>query len=251
MLSERKLLFKKRKLLFKNKHSLFFKYKPFHDSWTYGKVTPNIKLLNELYTEYALSETLAHSPKSFVYTRKINFPQAVLRRYELKTIDFKRNQYKYFNAQKALSFNFSRNRFFPTIRTLTGETYLFLSLGLFMKFFTKSKSFMKSKAMYLLLASFLRKVLMFSSFKILYLIVKKTPVYLKEMMSTLNDSVVSIYKNPFSGDLVDEKTFHTPFKFSMFFFLNNKAYGKVKVKKKGRLKRKITKRLVLLNRITD
>jgi uncharacterized membrane protein SpoIIM required for sporulation len=105
--------------------------------------------------------------------------------------------------------------------------------------------------MYLLLASFLRKVLLFSSFKILYFIITKTPVYLKEMMSTLNDPVVSIYKNPFTGEFVDEKSFQTPFKFSMFLFLNNKPYGKIKVRKKGRLKRKITKRLVLLNRITD
>jgi len=110
---------------------------------------------------------------------------------------------------------------------------------------------MKSKSMYLILASFLRKTLLFSSFTTLYLIISKTPIYLKEMMSTLNDPVVSIYRNPFSDDLVDEKAFQTPFKFSMFLFLNTKAYGKIKVRKRGRLKRKITKRLVLLNRITD
>ena len=34
-------------------------------------------------------------------------------------------------------------------------------------------------------------------------------------------------------------------------FLNNKPFGPLKLKKKGRLKRKITKKIILLNRITD
>ena len=34
-------------------------------------------------------------------------------------------------------------------------------------------------------------------------------------------------------------------------FINNKPYGVVKNKQKGRLKRKITKRLISMNRMTD
>ena len=34
-------------------------------------------------------------------------------------------------------------------------------------------------------------------------------------------------------------------------FINNKPYNKIKKKKKGRLKRKITKRLVQINKILD
>jgi len=40
-------------------------------------------------------------------------------------------------------------------------------------------------------------------------------------------------------------------KFSYIYFFNNKPYGVLKRKKKGRLKRKITKKLTLLNSILD
>ena len=39
--------------------------------------------------------------------------------------------------------------------------------------------------------------------------------------------------------------------FTSFMFINNKPYGKVKNKQKGRLKRKITKRLISINRMVD
>ena len=230
-----------------SKKNLFLIYKPYYERYAYTRPVFSLPVLSS----YSSSEFLDDNDLTKTYSRKLHFSSSVLRTYPLLTINFLKNKAKFYETQKTLSFNFSRNRFFPALRTLKGETYLSLSLGLFMKFFSKSKSFMKSKSMYLILASFLRKALLFSSFTTLYFIISKTPVYLKEMMSTLNDPVVSIYRNPFSNDLVDEKTFQTPFRFSMFLFLNNKAYGKIKVRKRGRLKRKITKRLVSLNRITD
>ena len=169
----------------------------------------------------------------------------------LMTIPFKLNKNNYFNTQKTLALNFKRNRFFPTLRTLKGELYIFLSLGMFIKFFNKSKSFLKSKAMYLILASFFRKILMFGSFKNLVLTISKTPVFLKEIMTTLNDPVISIYKNPFSEAEINEKSYINKFKFSFIMFCNNKPFGPLKLKKKGRLKRKISKKVTLMNRITD
>jgi hypothetical protein len=246
MLRKSKLI-KKRTNQFSSKKKIFLVYKPYYEQCLY---ISNGITLTKLLNYYSI-ELVNNSISSSIFARKLHFHNSILRTYPLLTINFLKNKAKFYETQKTLSFNFSRNRFFPALRTLQGETYLSLSLGLFMKFFSKSKSFMKSKSMYLILASFLRKTLLFSSFTTLYFIISKTPVYLKEMMSTLNDPVVSIYRNPFSEDLVDEKSFQTPFRFSMFLFLNNKAYGKVKVRKRGRLKRKITKRLVLLNRITD
>jgi len=246
MLNKFKLI-KKRVNYSYSKKNLFLVYKPYHEERLYLKSSFSLEKLLKYYSQ-SQSTPISHTS---MYARKLHFTSSILRTYPLITIHFLKNKSKFYETQKTLSFNFTRNRFFPALRTLAGETYLSLSLGLFMKFFSKSKSFMKSKSMYLILASFLRKTLLFSSFTTLYFMVSKTPIYLKEMMSTLNDPVVSIYRNPFSDDLIDEKSFQTPFKFSMFLFLNNKAYGKVKVRKRGRLKRKITKRLVLLNRITD
>jgi hypothetical protein len=105
--------------------------------------------------------------------------------------------------------------------------------------------------MYLILISFLRKILIFSKFRSLILTISKTPVFLKEILSTLNEPVINIYKNPFSDDYVNEKSIINKFKFSFILFLNNVAFTKKKLKKKGRLKRKITKRIILSNRIVD
>jgi hypothetical protein len=119
------------------------------------------------------------------------------------------------------------------------------------KFFQKNKAFLKTKTMYLLLVSFLRKVLLFSSFKYLILTIIKTPLYLKEMLTTLNNPVTKVYQNPFNDVEINEKTILNPFKFSFIMFLNNKPFTPLKLKKKGRLKRKISKRITLLNKIID
>jgi len=192
-----------------------------------------------------------HSPRSFNIkpTQVLN---NTLRRYPLFLRHFKRNLFKFHGTSKILNLNFPRNRFFPNFKTLQGETYTFLSLGMFSKFFVKNKSFFKTKQMYLILASFIRKILLFASIKFLYLLVTNIPTYLKEIMSTINNSVINHYKNPFNEEnLINEKSVINPFKFSFFMFINNKPYGKVKVKKKGRLKRKITKRLTQMNKVLD
>jgi hypothetical protein len=147
--------------------------------------------------------------------------------------------------------NFRRNRFFPSLKVFNGETYLSLSLGLFSSFFHKGKFFIKNKAVYLVVASFLKKILMYASLTNLILFVQKIPLYLQEILSTLNNPVVSLYKHPFGDEIIDENNFRNEFYFDYFFFLNNKSYGFMKTRKRGRVKRKILKRIVAVNRLTD
>jgi hypothetical protein len=180
-----------------------------------------------------------------------NFYAHSLTKYVFKDRGYNAHRKSFYNPTKTLALNFTRNRFFPTLRTVLGETYFFLSLGLLSKFLLKGKSFTKSKTVFLLLASFLRKVLLFSSFKNLYLFINKTPLYFKEIMSTINNSVINIYKNPFSDTLVSEKESPNPFVFPVIVFTNNKPYGFMKVKQKGRLKRKISRRLTMINKVLD
>ena len=80
---------------------------------------------------------------------------------------------------------------------------------------------------------------------------KKTPLYFKEIMSAVNDPVVNVYKNPFTNGTVNEKEIANNFSFPIIVFANNKPYGKVKVKQKGRLKRKISRRVTILNKVLD
>ena len=71
-----------------------------------------------------------------------------------------------------------------------------MSLGMFAKFFKKQKSFLRNKAVFLLIASFIRKLILFSEMKEAILLVKRVPLYFKEILSTLYDPVVSLYDNP-------------------------------------------------------
>jgi hypothetical protein len=69
-------------------------------------------------------------------------------------------QYRKFGKTATLALNYTRDKFFPVIRDhRSGSTMFFLSLGLFFKFFTKSRAVIKTKTMYLVVAAMLRKVL--------------------------------------------------------------------------------------------
>ena len=85
----------------------------------------------------------------------------------------------------------------------------------------------------------------------MYLVVKKTPLYFKEIMNALTSPVASAYKHPFLGYEIDEKLITNPFTFPFVVFQNNKPYGPVKLRKKGRLKRKISRRIISMNRVLD
>jgi hypothetical protein len=166
-------------------------------------------------------------------------------------VDFRYNSRHFTPRPKVLALNYPRSRFFPVIRTLEGSTYLALSLGMFAVMFNKGKSFLRNKSVFMAAVGFLRKILLFSSISEFILIVQKTPQYLQETLAALNEPVVNIYKDPFGLDLIVEKQLPPRFSFSMFLFQNNKPYGTVKVKQKGRLKRKIAKRIVSMNRVLD
>ena len=103
---------------------------------------------------------------------------------------------------------------------------------MFSKFFFKPKPFKKSKLVYLLLTSFLRKIIIYVSLKNISLSIKKMPKYLNNIISHLNQPSINFYNHPFSGEFIDEKEKQFRFKWSNAFFLNNRPYGLVKKKKK-------------------
>ena len=156
----------------------------------------------------------------------------------------------FFNNKKILMLNYKRSRFFPNIQDMN-KTYLSLSLGMFSKFFNKGKSFIKNKSNFLVIAGFLRKVLTYTSIKNLILIVKRNPLFLQEILSNINQPVISNYKHPFNDNLVDEILFNKPFYFFIFIFINSKKYTFMKIRKKGRVKRKILKKVVKVNKLID
>lgn len=164
---------------------------------------------------------------------------------------FKKTNKHFAVFKKVLMLNYRRGRFFPSIQNTSNHVYTTFSLGMFSKFFKKGKSFIKNKANYLVSAGFLRKILTYASIKDLILLVKRTPLYLTETLTTINSPVIVNYKHPFNSTHVDEMKFSNYFFYHYFIFFNTKAYGFMKGRKKGRVKRKITKRIVKINRLTD
>ena len=91
----------------------------------------------------------------------------------------------------------------------------------------------------------------YSNIKYLHLYVQGIPLYLNDILKKLLNPSISLYLNPFSKKEIDEANYNNNFKFIYSFFLHNKPFGLMKKKKEGRLKRKIQKRLILLNKIID
>lgn len=150
-----------------------------------------------------------------------------------------------------LMLNFKRLRFFPLIRTTKNVIFTSLSLGLLAKFFQKGKFFLKSKIAYLVTAVFLRKILLFSNFSNLILLINKKPRYFNEILNSLSTSSIATYVHPFQNTTVNEVSDTSRFIFPYIVFTHNKPYGRVKTKQRGRLKRKISKKIVQINKILD
>ena len=150
--------------------------------------------------------------------------------------------------------NFKRLRFFPLARPrYTGETVFTTSLGCISKFLHKGKSYTKKKAVFLLTAILLRRILLYSGLSDMHLIVNRTPQYFQEILTQIHSPSKSLYKHPFMlKKVVDESSDQIQtFDFKYVSFVNTKPYGYVKWKKKGRLKRKISKRVYSINRVID
>lgn len=150
---------------------------------------------------------------------------------------------------------FLRRRFFPQITdNFSGHTIINGSLGFISKFFSKKKNFLRSKASYLLLSGFFRRVIVNIKFFRLRLKIRGLPVFIGSILNCLLSKTNSLYKSPFDRNfIVNEKEFNNSnfFNFISIHFMQNKFYGTKKFKKCGRLKRKIRKKVVLNNNILD
>ena len=150
--------------------------------------------------------------------------------------------------------NFRKNRIFLNLQDVYGRNYCFASLGFFIKFFEKRKALKKNKVMKFLLAKFIRKLFTILEVPSANLLVKGIPLNLPEMLSLLNQPLKHKFMNPASEKVVDETKstaiFH-PIRFNYFIFAKNKAFGYVRLKQKGRIKRKLVRKIIKINNVTD
>jgi len=151
-----------------------------------------------------------------------------------------------------LFFNFKKNRFFINLLNCFNKNYLSLSNGLFIKYFDFKKSLKKKKLLKLLLLKYLRKMFLILNITNLNLFIKSSGFFLNEFLSLLIQPSEKTFLNPLSNKLVtDESRLVSRFHFSYIYFLNTKSFSYLKLRKKGRIKRKIQRRLLKLNPIID
>jgi hypothetical protein len=151
-----------------------------------------------------------------------------------------------------LYFTFSPNRFYINLCNWKGLNYLSLSIGLLLKFFKHQKALKKNKALKFLLVKFLRKLLLVSKINDLTIFIKRPPVLLTEVFKFLLSPLPSPFHDPISNlEVFEEGSQVYFFRVWYLFFLKTVSYTSMKQKQKGRLKRKITKKVISKNRITD
>jgi hypothetical protein len=123
---------------------------------------------------------------------------------------------------------------------------------MFIKFFEKRKSAKKNKNIKLLMAKFLRKLIYIVKIKYLFFFVRNNPLHLTDFLFFLNTPIIHKYVNPENGQIIEEKNVNSSlFKITNFIFFKNIDFTKNKIRKKGRIKRKITRKVVLTNNLTD
>lgn len=126
-------------------------------------------------------------------------------------------------------------------------------LDFFLKFFKNKKSFKKNKLIKLLLVKYVRKLLIVSGIKNIYLYVQKKPLFFQELCKTLTTPLVNSFLNPLTSLPLNENLNlkQQPFHIRYLFFRQPKPYNMMRASRQGRLKRKIMRRIIRTNRISD
>jgi hypothetical protein len=134
----------------------------------------------------------------------------------------------------------------------THKTYFFLSPGILLKYFNYKRSLKKNKAMKLLVMRFLRKLLLVLKLKNLTLYAKGLPLFFQPLLQMLYRSIAHPFMNPLTKTLITEiKKKPRDLNITEVIFTYSKPHGPIKLKKRGRIKRKVRRRIMKANRVID
>ena len=99
---------------------------------------------------------------------------------------------------------------------------------------------------------FLRKLLIVIKLKSAHVHVKGIPLFLDTLLNMLFQPLTHPVKDPFTDAIIDETLdVQRNIKVTGITFIHPKPYGFYKQKKKGRVKRKIRRRVMKANRVID
>ena len=138
------------------------------------------------------------------------------------------------------------------------QTHFFTTPGLFIKYFQGKKSLKKNKAIKYLMSRFLRKILLVLNLESVGVITKGVPVHLEKLLTALFRPLSHPFINPFTGATINESGTNQSLRqvrgnigISSITFLAPKPFSYQKTRKRGRIKRKIQRKLVRLNKVID
>jgi hypothetical protein len=134
---------------------------------------------------------------------------------------------------------FRNSKLFINLLDSKKKNYVSIATGLFIKFFEKKKSLKRGKNVKLLMIKYLRKLLIISKVPSLTLLIKRTPIFLPEIINILNQPIAHKFIDPLEEQIIDENE------------KNNKSFVKSKTRLSGRVKRKIRRKIVFENKIVD
>ena len=144
------------------------------------------------------------------------------------------------------------------VKSADHKTHFFTTPGLVIRYFQGKKSLKKNKALKYLMARFLRKVLLVLKLESVGLITKGVPVHLERILNALFKPLSHPFTDPITGDVINEsesvpssRTSPPTINISSITFLAPKPFSYQKTRKRGRVKRKIRRKLVRLNKVID
>ena len=224
---------------------------------TREKYFSNLNLIFDKYKNFLFDKIYKHKTyKSLLYTHLFNylFVYNNFYLYNFINLFFKTSSknlknFFFFN----LIWSFKKKNLFVTLANSFKRSVLSISTGLFIKFYEKKKSLKKTKAIKFLAIKFLRKILLILKINNLIFKILKKPIFFLELLTVLNQPISHKFNNPCENKFVDETTSLRPnaWRFIFFIFSKNTSFSKLKLKKRGRIKRKILRKIILTNKLID
>lgn len=102
------------------------------------------------------------------------------------------------------------------------------------------------------MAKYIRKIFLISNIKNTILVIKRNPTFLMEIINFFNSPISHKFIDPINNRIVEENDNNFIWiKFLYFIFFENKNFSKNKMPQKGRIKRKILRKVVFENKIID
>lgn len=132
--------------------------------------------------------------------------------------------------------------------------YFSLFPGFFLKFYKNRRPLKRTKLFKVLLIKFLRKLLILGNIKSFNMVINRSPTLFTELYKLFITPNIVPYRIPNKKNLYLDSVINSSsntFVARKFIFSRTKFYGLFKERRRGRLKRKVARRLIKKNTILD